>query len=105
MNLVKFDGKNDQKTQVYEEKLNLIRDPIVRYRFIFGPFAVRQRFVFGPFAVRFRSVRGPFAVRQRSVNGTSGFFEVGVKSGGRVLLNTCLPYSNRICDGFAGPVI
>jgi hypothetical protein len=62
--LVKFVLRNDQKTQVYEEKLNLIRDPIFRYRFIFGPSTVRQR-----------SVRGPFAVRSRSVNGTSGFFE------------------------------
>jgi hypothetical protein len=74
--LVEFVLKNDKKNQQYKEKQYLIRDPIFRYRFIFGPFAVRQRFVFGPFAVRFRSVRGPFADRQRSVNGTSGFFEI-----------------------------
>jgi hypothetical protein len=47
--LVKFVLKNDKKSQVYKQKQYLIRDPIVRYRSVNGPFAVRQRSVNGPF--------------------------------------------------------
>jgi hypothetical protein len=73
---VKNDEEMEQKTQQYKEKQYLIRDPIVRYRFIFGSFMVRSRSVRGPSTVRQRSVRGPSTVRSRSVYGTSGFFEM-----------------------------
>jgi hypothetical protein len=97
---VKFDEKIDQKNQQYKQKQYLIRDPMYRYRFIFGSFMVRSRSVRGPSTVRQRSVRGPSTVRSRSVYGTSGFFEI---FSGAYSLRDLDVAGDSLCDlGLAG---